>query len=74
MGIIKIGKFRLSGEVHYWMYGRFSLQRLLQQAGFKNISIKNPNESDIPDWNAYELDVKGGCVIDPASIFMEATK
>jgi len=71
---LKIVNSDFPGKVHYWTYDRFWLKRLIQQAGSKKISIKNPNESDIPDWNAYELDVKGGCVIDPTSIFMEATK
>jgi predicted SAM-dependent methyltransferase len=72
--LLEKGRFRESGEIHYWLYDRFSLQRLLQQAGFKKITVKSPHESDIPNWKAYELDVKDGYVIDPASIFMEATK
>lgn len=70
----KMGKFRLSGEVHMWMYDRFSLSRLLENNGFTNTKVMNPFDSDIPDWNIFELDVKDGMVYDPTSLFMEATK
>ena len=70
----KIGTFRLGGEIHMWMYDRFSLARLLKDCGFIDISVKNPFESDIPKWSKYELDVKDGLVYDPTSLFMEARK
>ncbi|MBN2396283.1 MAG: methyltransferase domain-containing protein [Candidatus Atribacteria bacterium] len=70
----KVGKFRLSGENHLWMYDRFSLIRLLKQSGFQIVSIKNPFDSDIPDWPKYELDVKEGIIFDPKSLFVEAKK
>ncbi len=70
----KIGAFRLGGEIHMWMYDKFSLSRLLTEVGFVDISVKNPFESEIPKWNEYELDVKDGLVYDPTSLFMEARK
>jgi predicted SAM-dependent methyltransferase len=70
----KIGSFRLSGEVHMWMYDRFSLSRLLRDVGFEDIETKTPYESSIPEWDKYELDVKDGAVFDPTSLFMEARK
>ncbi|MCL2074696.1 MAG: methyltransferase domain-containing protein [Marinilabiliaceae bacterium] len=72
--VSKIGKFRLGGEIHMWMYDRYSLQKLLKDCGFVNISLKNPYESYIPNWSEYQLDVKDGLVIDPTSLFMEAQK
>lgn len=72
--LLESAKFRETGEIHYWMYDRFSLSRLLQLADFKRVSIKTPYDSDIPNWNTYELDVKDEQVIDPSSLFMEATK
>jgi predicted SAM-dependent methyltransferase len=71
---LRIGAFRLSGEIHMWMYDRYSLGRLLEQAGFTNVRRVDAHSSAIPDWQAYELDVKDGSVIDPTSLFMEATK
>lgn len=70
----RIGAFRLGGEIHMWMYDRFSLSRLLRGAGFEDIEIKTPYESSIPEWDKYELDVKDGVAFDPASLFVEARK
>jgi predicted SAM-dependent methyltransferase len=70
----RIGQFRLSGEIHMWMYDRFSLSRLLKEVGFEEIEIKTPYESSIPEWDKYELDIKNGAVFDPTSLFMEARK
>jgi predicted SAM-dependent methyltransferase len=70
----KIGDFRLGGEVHLWMYDRFSLSRLLSQAGFEKIELLSPHESATPSWSTYELDAKDGAVFDPTSLFMEASK
>lgn len=70
----RIGAFRLGGEIHMWMYDKFSLSRLLKNTGFNDISIKNPFDSEIPNWNNYELDVKEGLAYDPTSLFVEARK
>lgn len=70
----ELGRFRLGGEIHMWMYDRFSLSRLLQNTGFKSIRVVGPHESAIPDWADYELDVRDGVVCDPSSLFMEAVK
>lgn len=71
----ELGKFRLSGEVHLWMYDRFSLTRLLHQVGFKDIQICNYRESRIPKWNSYCLDInRDGTAYKPDSIFIEAVK
>jgi predicted SAM-dependent methyltransferase len=70
----KIGVLRLSGEIHYWMYDRFSLSRILKDAGFVSIRVKDAYTSSIPDWEKYELDVKNGKSFDPTSLFVEAIK
>ena len=70
----KIGKFRLSGEVHQWMYDRYSLKKLLSETGFKHFTIKTAFDSQIPDWNRYELEGKDGLIFKPDSIFVEAIK
>ena len=70
----KIGMFRLGGEVHMWMYDRFSLSRLLIGQGFIDIEVNSPHDSGIPEWEKYELDVKDGKVFDPTSLFVEAKK
>jgi predicted SAM-dependent methyltransferase len=70
----KIGQFRLGGEVHQWMYDRLSLNRLLTNAGFKNITIVNAFESSIPNWQEFRLDIKNNKPRKPDSIFIEAQK
>ncbi len=70
----KIGRFRLGGEVHLWMYDRFSLARLLKNCGFTEISRKSPSDSDIQNWEKYELDIRSGVVLGRTSLFMEAKK
>jgi len=70
----RIGAFRLDGEIHLWMYDRYSLSRLLREIGFENIEVKTPLQSNIPQWDKYELDVKDGEAFDPTSLFMEANK
>lgn len=71
----QVGTFRLSGEVHLWMYDRYSLKKLLQVVGFENIQVLSANESNIPGFNAYLLDIEAnGSVRKPDSLFMEAKK
>ena len=72
---MKIGQFRLSGEVHQWMYDRHSLRVLLRDAGFQSIRVCQADESDIPNFNSYLLDIEAdGSVRKPDSLFMEARK
>ncbi len=70
-----IAQFRLSGEIHQWMYDRYSLGKLLQEAGFEDIKVCEADESQIPDFNSYLLDIEpDGSVRKPDSLFMEAKK
>ena len=70
----KIGKFRLGGEIHQWMYDRYALKKLLTELGFKNFAIKTAFDSQIPHWNNYELEAKDGVIFKPDSLFVEAIK
>lgn len=69
-----VGIFRNSGEVHQWMYDRYSLGRLLNEAGFANVKICKADESCIPDFKNYSLDVVDGVVRKPDSLYIEASK
>jgi hypothetical protein len=72
---LKIGQFRLSGEVHQWMYDSYSLGRLLMKAGFQEIRQCQANESSIKDFITYFLDLElNGSVRKPDSLFVEARK
>ena len=70
----RLGEFRLGGEIHMWMYDRFSLPELLDQAGFDDICVVDAHTSRIDKWQRWQLDVKDGEVCDPASLFVEASK
>jgi predicted SAM-dependent methyltransferase len=70
----KVGNFRLSGEVHQWMYDRYSLKNLLRKAGFDEIQRLDAYVSNINNWADYELDIKNGIIHKPNSLFMEAIK
>ena len=72
---LEIGQFRLAGEIHQWMYDRYSLARLLGQVGFQNPQRRGPAESLIPDWTSYHLDTESdGSTYKPDSTYMEAVK
>jgi predicted SAM-dependent methyltransferase len=68
------GLFRRSGEVHQWMYDRFSLKRLLKDLGFTEVKICNADESRISGFNRYNLDMVEGQIRKPDSLFVEAVK
>jgi predicted SAM-dependent methyltransferase len=69
----KLALFRVSGEVHQWMYDRYSLSKFLTQAGFYKIQQCRADESEIPDFNSYLLDIEqNGVIRKPDSLFIEA--
>jgi SAM-dependent methyltransferase len=75
MRALAIGKFRLGGEVHHWLYDRVSLARLLRAAGFIQPVVRSARESAIAGWSGFCLDTTPtGTTTKPDSLFMEATK
>jgi predicted SAM-dependent methyltransferase len=70
----KIGHFRLQGEIHQWMYDRYSLTILLSEIGFSKIKITNAHDSYLSNWNKYSLDIKNGMPRKPDSLYIEAIK
>ena len=72
---LDVGRFRLSGEVHLWMYDRYSLARLLRECGFVEPRKVEAAQSEVPGWAAYDLDTEpDGSVYKPDSLFMEARR
>lgn len=71
---INIAKFRSSGEIHQWMYDRYSLKKLLTEVGFKNIEIKTVFESNIPNWEKFKLESENQTIYKPDSLIIEAIK
>jgi predicted SAM-dependent methyltransferase len=68
-----VGRFRLSGEVHQWMYDRYSLARLLAECGFASIRLCEAGESSIEGFPQYGLDTEpDGSIYKPDSFFVEA--
>jgi predicted SAM-dependent methyltransferase len=69
------GRFRSSGEVHIWMYDRYSLGRALELVGFAETKQFGPSESGIANWSGFNLDTEpDGRVYKPDSLYMEASK
>lgn len=69
------GRLRQSGEVHRWMYDRYSLGRALRRAGFASVARQTAFESRIPGFARYRLDVDAeGAVRKPDSLFMEGAR
>lgn len=71
---LRVGKFRLGGEVHQWMYDSYSLSRLLKKSGFSEVREVTAFSSKIPNWDTFGLDVINGEVRKPNSLFIEAIK
>jgi SAM-dependent methyltransferase len=69
------GLMRLSGEVHQWMYDRYSLGVLLESAGFQDARKMGAGESRISGWSSLNLDTNSsGQPVKPDSLYMEAVK
>ena len=68
-----VGKFRLAGEPHLWMYDSYSLGRLLSECGFVSVQVCAANQSAIAGFNKFGLDVEpDGAIYKPDSFFIEA--
>lgn len=72
--IFKEAVFRNSGEIHKWMYDSFSLSRLMKKLGVSVSNACKANESNIPKFLEYNLDMLDGKVRKPDSLFMEGYK
>lgn len=72
---LEIGKYRLGGEVHQWMYDRYSIARIFKKHGLGNVIQRTSTESFIHNWSAFNLDTDpDGSTYKPDSLFMEAFK
>ena len=71
----EIGRFRLGGEAHKWMWDRVSLTRLLLAAGFVDVRVCAATDSGIAGFAAFQLDAdEAGRVRKPDSLFIEARR
>lgn len=73
--LLELGRFRRRGEIHFWMYDRYSATELLQGVGFEKPEILGPAASQIVGWKDYDLDTEpDGTVYKPDSLYIEAVK
>lgn len=68
------GLFRDQGEIHRWMYDRYSLRQLCQQFGFEGFDVCSAFESRIEDYVDYQLDADQNSIRKPDSLFVECVK
>jgi hypothetical protein len=72
---LEIGRFRKCGEIHQWMYDRYSLSKLLREVGFEKVEVKNAFSSNILNWSDFHLESDNNeLVYKPDSLFVEAIK
>lgn len=72
---LQIGRLRQSGELHQWMYDRYSLKLLLEKCGLENIVQRSATESYVKSWASFNLDTEpDGTVYRPDSLYIEAIK
>ncbi|MBD2338956.1 methyltransferase domain-containing protein [Calothrix sp. FACHB-156] len=73
--LLQLGRFRHSGEIHQWMYDSYSLKKLLEKTGFKNIIPRQPEESYFSNWREFNLDTEPDLTVyKPDSLYIEAIK
>jgi predicted SAM-dependent methyltransferase len=72
---LRVGRFRLSGEVHLCMYDEYLLSNLFAKCGFIETTKLSAKESKIPNWNLTRLDCDSeGCPDGEVSLFVEGIK
>ncbi|MCE7979652.1 MAG: methyltransferase domain-containing protein [Caldilinea sp. CFX5] len=72
---LQIGRFRQKGEIHQWMYDRYSLSALLYKCRLTNVVQRSAHDSYLPDWQQFSLDAEpDGTLYKPDSLYMEALK
>ena len=68
------GLFRSRGEIHRWMYDRYSLRRLCIAHGFVDFRVCEATESQIERFTDFQLDTVGELIRKPDSLFVECRK
>lgn len=75
LDVEKVGRFRLGGEVHQWMYDSYSLARLVSDCGFEETKTCGASESRIMEFASFSLDTEpDGSTYKPDSFFLEAVR
>jgi SAM-dependent methyltransferase len=75
LNALKIGQFRQGGEIHQWMYDRYSLSILLKKIGLVKITQRTAYDSFISNWISFNLDTEtNGDIYKPDSLYIESIK
>lgn len=70
-----LGDTARNGVLHKWMYDRFSLDRLMREAGFTDILRCEESTSRIEGWTTFHLDTDSdGTTYKPMSLYMEGSR
>ena len=69
-----MGKLHDSGELHKWMYDRYSLAQLMEQVGIGDVTRRDAFTSVIAGFDRYGLDATGGKPRKPDSLYMEGVR
>ena len=73
--LVLVGDARRRGETHQWMYDEANLSQLLQTCGFSEIRRVDYDESSVPGWSEYGLDLdEQGGEYKPGSLYLEAVR
>lgn len=68
-------QFRQTGEVHQWMYDRYSLRIILADCGFSNLQHLTVEKSQMTGWTDFHLDIDpDGHIHKPHSLVYEGRK
>ncbi|REJ65422.1 MAG: methyltransferase domain-containing protein [Planctomycetota bacterium] len=71
----RAGRFRQGGEIHRWMYDRYSLRQLFERCGLGEVRRCAAAESRWPGFHEAGLDIDSeGRVYKPESIYMEGVQ
>jgi SAM-dependent methyltransferase len=64
-----------AGELHKWIYDRYTLEDLLIECGYGELKVETATTSRIEGWSRFGLDTDSdGKVYKPESLFMECLK
>ncbi|MEL7496869.1 MAG: methyltransferase domain-containing protein [Planctomycetota bacterium] len=68
------GLFRRQGEIHRWMYDRYSLKQLCLDVGLVDFGVCDAFTSSIEDFTRFELDTVSQKTRKPDSLFAECRR
>lgn len=69
------GDARKQGDLHRWMYDKYTLTTLLSNCGFQQVKAVTAQDSKIEGWTKFNLDTdEDGRTYKPKSLYVEGVK